>query len=75
MLRILAKAKEFEILRVRPEETQELKKVFLYYWIFDVKPNFNSQSKVGNEDLDEGDITIETEEKVMALISGYIAQL
>ena len=47
--------------------------MFLYYWIFDVKPNFNSQSKVGNEELDEGDITIETEEKVMALISGYIA--
>jgi activating signal cointegrator complex subunit 3 len=28
LLKILAKAKEFEMLRVRPEESWELKKIF-----------------------------------------------
>jgi hypothetical protein len=35
----MAKAKEFEVVKVRPEEQKEIKEVLLYYWVFDEKPN------------------------------------
>jgi activating signal cointegrator complex subunit 3 len=38
LLKILAMAKEFEVLRVRPEELPELRKVFERYWIFEDPP-------------------------------------
>lgn len=61
----MSKAKEFEVIRVRPEEMKELANVLTNYWIFDEEPidiNLNTEDEL-----------IETEEKVMALISGYIA--
>jgi len=49
--------------------------VLLYYWVFDERPNL-SLEKTGQMDqnIDEEPI-IQSEEKVLALISGYIAQL
>jgi activating signal cointegrator complex subunit 3 len=75
LLKILAKAKEFEMLRVRPEESWELKKIFQYYWIFEDKPTLGvtKGGRLENDELEVDDMVIETEEKVMALISGYIA--
>lgn len=75
LLKILAKAKEFDVIRIRPEEMLELKNVLQYYWVFDDAPDISFQ-KQGMMDLnlEDGPI-IEGEEKVIALISGYIAQM
>ena len=71
----MAKAKEFEVIKVRPEEQKEIKDVLLYYWVFDEKPNITLE-KTGfmDQNIDEEPI-IQSEEKVLALISGYIAQM
>lgn len=69
LLKIMAKAKEFEMLRVRPEEQMELKRIFQDYWIFEEKPKLGV---LDNDELETEDIVIEIEEKVMALLSGYI---
>jgi|APCry1669189241_1035207.scaffolds.fasta_scaffold80153_2 hypothetical protein len=34
----MAQAKEFDVLRVRPEELIELKKIFAHHWVFDERP-------------------------------------
>lgn len=74
LMQILARAKEFEVLRVRPEEKQEIIMIFKHYWIFDEPPNMGF-NKMDHDVADEGEFIIETPEKVIALISGYISQV
>ena len=72
-MQILARAKEFEVLRVRPEEISELKMIYAHYWIFDEPPKLGVTRM--DPHADDEEMIIETPEKVIALISGYIAQV
>lgn len=38
MLKIVAKAKEFDQIRLRPDELKDIKKIFDDYWVFDDLP-------------------------------------
>ncbi|CAD8152858.1 unnamed protein product [Paramecium pentaurelia] len=69
LLKIIAKAKEFEMIRVRPEETKELQKIYDEGWAFEEEPDIRSDS------FDNPEGVIETQEKVIALISGYLAKM
>ncbi|CAK75634.1 unnamed protein product (macronuclear) [Paramecium tetraurelia] len=66
LLKIVAKAKEFEMIRVRPEETKELQKIYDEAWVFEDEPDIRGESS---------DSIIETQEKVIALISAYLIKM
>lgn len=71
LLSIMAKAKEFENLKVREEETFELRKVLKEHWIFE--EGFKTIKRPGDKNIEEG-VVIEVEEKILILISGYLKQ-
>lgn len=70
LLTIMAKAKEFENLKVREDEIFELRKVNQEHWIFD--ENFKTIKRPGDINIEET-IVYETEEKILILISGYLS--
>jgi len=71
LLSIMAKAKEFENLKVRDDETMELRKVLREYWIFE--ETFKTAKRPGDMNIEDG-VVIENEEKILILISGYLNQ-
>lgn len=58
---------------MRPEETEELATVIKGYWIFDEQLEINIK-KICSTDNTNADNTmlIDTPEKILALISGYL---
>ena len=71
LMTIMAKAKEFENLKVRDEESFELKKVMKEFWIFE--EGFKTIKRPGDMNI-EDTVVIENEEKILILISGYLKQ-
>lgn len=74
LLNILAESKEFENIRVRMEEFEELKGM-MKYWLLDEKPSFGLERNRGmpqnNSNYEEEPI-IETPQKVLLLLQGYL---
>ncbi len=71
LLSIMAKAKEFENLKVREEETHELKRVLREFWVFE--ETFKTIKKPGDLNIEDG-VVLESEEKILILMSGYLKQ-
>ena len=71
LLSIMARAKEFENLKVRDDENFELRKVLREYWIFE--ETFKTVKRPGDMNIEEG-VVVENEEKILILISGYLQQ-
>lgn len=75
MLKIIAQAKEFSNIKMRHEETEELTQVIKKHWIFDEQLDIHVK-RVASTDNNVGDGTllIDTPEKILALISGYLCK-
>lgn len=70
LMQLVARAKEFEGIRVREEEQKELKEVIQDHWVFE---STYKQKPKGPQDknIEEG-IVIDTEEKILAIICAYM---
>lgn len=72
-MQLVARAKEFEAIRVREEEQKELKEVIESHWVFE---STYKQKPKGPQDknIEEG-IVIDTEEKILAIICAYMTNI
>ena len=75
LLNILSECKEFESIKPRYEEMDELKTIATKYWILDDTPDFiNNKKDQGSVNVSDGPI-IGTPQKVLLLIQGYLRDL
>lgn len=73
ILRILAQAKEFENIKLRNEEYAEIKKIHRNCWALDEELDLTiKKSHATDKNLMTDEAVIETPEKVIILINGYL---
>lgn len=73
ILNILSQCKEFESIKPRPEEYDELKEL-MKYWFLDDEPDFIMKRDKTSVNIEEGAF-IETPQKVILLLQGYLRDI
>jgi hypothetical protein len=73
LLYILSECKEFESIKQRPEETEELEDL-INYWILDDEPDFLGKKDKNPTNIEERPL-IETPQKVILLLQGYLCNI
>lgn len=72
-MRILAQAKEFENIKLRNEEYAEIKKIHRNCWALDEELDLTiKKSHATDKNLMTDEAVIETPEKVIILLNGYL---
>ena len=73
LMKVVAMSNEFETIKVREEENQELAKVLKECWVFDEELPKHNKKGPGDKNIEEGTI-IDPPEKILALICGYLTK-
>jgi len=75
ILKIMASAKEFEVIKVRGEEFQEIKRILKEGWVFDQQLDLGTKQLSMKDKNITQEAIIENKEKIIALISAYLGKI